>query len=140
MTKNNGKIKDICKEAKEKIEQEDIGDFRKCAVCGKCAGSCSPEIRARMDLAPWKIVYLLTLEDEKIESALASETIQLCVDCSACVSRCPMKINIPKIMELLRTVVIKHKGDFLDIKEISDNILEEMPQMGIIDACKKFSR
>ena len=140
MTQNNGKIKDICKEAKEKIEQENIGDFRKCTVCGKCAGSCSPEIRARMDLAPWKIVYLLTLEDEKIESALASETIQLCVDCSACVSRCPMGINMPKMMEILRTIVKKYSSDILDIKKIPENVLKEMPQMGIIDACKKFTK
>jgi heterodisulfide reductase subunit C len=140
MTQNDGKIRDICKEVKDKIEEEDVGKFRKCTVCGKCAGSCSPEIRAGMDLAPWRIIYLLALKDEDMEQVLESTTIQLCVNCSNCVSRCPMKINMPKIMEILRNVVMKHKGDFLNINEIDKDVLEKMPQIGIIEICKKLNR
>lgn len=131
----------ISKKAVEKIKEKDGGNFLQCLQCGKCAGSCAPEIRKQMDLAPWRLIHLLTLGgEEEMGQVLTSTTIWLCVACSACVSRCPMKINTAKIMEVLRSIVMKYGGDFLDIKKIPEDILEEMPQMGIIDACKKFTK
>ncbi len=132
--------KKMSEKAIEKIEEVDGKNFRSCLMCGKCAASCSPKIREQMDLAPWRLINLLMIgTKEAMEQVLNSKTLWLCISCSACVSRCPMKINMPKIMEALRTIILREGIDLLDMNKISADILNEIPQMGIIAASRKLT-
>ena len=74
---------------------------QKCYQCGKCSAGCP--VADEMDLPPSMVMRLLQTEipvnDEKI---LRSHSIWLCVTCEMCLSRCPMEIDIPSMMDFLR--------------------------------------
>lgn len=56
-----------------------------------------------MDLPPSMVMRLLQTEDaENDDKVLRSHTIWLCLACEMCLSRCPMEIDIPSVMDYLR--------------------------------------
>jgi heterodisulfide reductase subunit C len=63
-----------------------------------------------MDLPPSMILRLLQTEDPiNEEMVLRSHSIWLCVTCEMCLSRCPMEIDIPSMMDFLRQRSIQEK-------------------------------
>jgi heterodisulfide reductase subunit C len=77
-------------------------DVARCYQCGKCSAGCP--LAAEMDLPPSQIMHLLQLREfpEFAEMALRSHTIWLCLTCEICYCRCPMELDIPKVMDALR--------------------------------------
>ena len=57
-----------------------------------------------MDFPPSQIMHLLQLREfpEFADMALRSHTIWLCLTCEICYARCPMELDIPKVMDALR--------------------------------------
>ncbi|MDR1680131.1 MAG: 4Fe-4S dicluster domain-containing protein [Prevotellaceae bacterium] len=73
----------------------------KCYQCGKCSAGCP--VASEMDLPPSLVMRMLqTNRPENDEKLLRSKTIWLCLSCEMCISRCPMSIDIPKVMDFLR--------------------------------------
>jgi heterodisulfide reductase subunit C len=77
-------------------------DVARCYQCGKCSAGCP--LAAEMDFPPSQIMHLLQLREfpEFAELALRSHTIWLCLTCEICYCRCPMELDIPKVMDALR--------------------------------------
>jgi heterodisulfide reductase subunit C len=78
-------------------------DVARCYQCGKCSAGCP--LAADMDFPPSQIMHLLQLAaafPEYAELALRSHTIWLCLTCEICYARCPMELDIPKVMDALR--------------------------------------
>ncbi len=81
---------------------------RKCYQCGKCTAGCP--VANDMDLPPSLVMRLLQTETpENDEKVLRSLSIWLCVTCEMCLSRCPMEIDIPSMMDFLRQKSISEK-------------------------------
>ena len=81
---------------------------QKCYQCGKCTAGCP--VALDMDLPPSMVLRLLQTEDPaNEEKVLRSHSIWLCVTCEMCLSRCPMEIDIPSMMDFLRQRSIKEK-------------------------------
>lgn len=83
------------------IEKNVAVHTQKCYQCGKCTAGCP--VADEMDLPPSMVMRLLqtenTMNDERV---LKSHTIWLCLSCEMCLSRCPMEIDIPSMMDFLR--------------------------------------
>ncbi|MDI6736833.1 MAG: 4Fe-4S dicluster domain-containing protein [bacterium] len=77
----------------------------KCLQCLKCTSGCP--IVSWMDYKPNQINRLIQMGDKK--KVLSSSIIWLCVGCQTCVTRCPMKIDIPLLMDTLRSLAVKEK-------------------------------
>jgi len=78
----------------------------KCYQCGKCTAGCP--VAEDMDYPPSLLLRMLqTGEAEMDNKVLSSLSIWLCLTCEMCVSRCPMEIDIPKMMDFLREKSVK---------------------------------
>lgn len=73
----------------------------KCYQCGKCSAGCP--VADEMDYTPSMVMRMLQTNDPKNdEKLLRSKTIWLCLTCEMCISRCPMSVDIPKVMDFMR--------------------------------------
>lgn len=77
-----------------------------CYQCGKCSAGCP--LAEEMDYTSSMVMRMLQTEDSQIDTELLkSKSIWLCASCEMCLSRCPMQIDIPKVMDYLRQRSIK---------------------------------
>jgi len=92
-------------------------DVLKCYQCGKCSAGCP--LSSEMDYTPSYLMRMLQTGDPVLEDkVLRSFTIWVCLSCEMCYSRCPMSIELPKIMDCLREKSLKEKKSNPKAKEI----------------------
>ena len=103
-----------------------------CYQCGTCAAGC-PFVE-EMDLTPDEVIRYVILDKEEV---LNSKTIWLCSSCFTCAERCPRDINITKIMEALRQIVLRRSIDETDISCISEEEKRRIPQIAFVSLFRK---
>ncbi len=91
----------------------------RCYQCGKCSAGCP--LANDMDYTSSMVMRLLQTEEAANDKdLLQSQSIWLCASCEMCISRCPMSIDIPKVMDFLRQKSLK---EGLANKQASKNII-----------------
>lgn len=76
-------------------------NVNRCYQCGKCSAGCA--VAEEMDYPPSMVMRMLQTNDkENYDSLLNSQSIWLCVSCQNCLTRCPMEIDIPQLMDYMR--------------------------------------
>jgi heterodisulfide reductase subunit C len=105
-----------------------------CNQCGKCSAGC-PVVFA-MDRLPSQVLRLAQLG---LEEALEAETIWICASCQTCLSRCPRGVDLPRVMEALRQIVLRERGDRMRPTDLPDDLLAEAPQLAFIGSLHKFT-
>jgi heterodisulfide reductase subunit C len=91
-----------------------------------------------MEIGPHEAIRytLLGLEEE----VLGVNTFWLCASCLQCTSRCPKGIDIARVMDALRMVVLRKKdrNDHIHVSDFPEGFLEKVPQIAFISGFRKF--
>lgn len=89
--------------------KESIGiNVNRCYQCGKCSAGCA--VNEEMDYPPSVVMRMLQTNDSKdYDAILRSQAIWLCISCENCLTRCPMQIDIPQLMDYLREEAFEKK-------------------------------
>jgi heterodisulfide reductase subunit C len=103
-----------------------------CYQCGTCSSGC-PYIDD-MDLTPDEVIRYVVLDRSEV---LNSKTIWLCSSCFTCAERCPRDINITKIMEALRQIILRKKIDYSYAQKTLKKEREEIPQIAFVSLFRK---
>ena len=121
----------------QKVEEISGQNLFACYQCGNCTAGCP--VSFAMDLGPHQVIRysLLGLEEEVLEC----NTFWMCASCLQCTSRCPKGLDIARIMEAIRLVILRKKErlDFLEVAELSEDFLERVPQIALISGFRKFT-
>jgi len=109
-------------------------DLLACNQCGKCGAGCP--VAGTLDLLPNAVIRLAQLGQEDV---LESQTIWVCAACQTCLSRCPKDVDVPRVMEALRTIAMQRGIQPVDLGTVPDALMAELPQMAVIGGYRKFS-
>jgi heterodisulfide reductase subunit C len=118
-----------------RIEEYSGQDLMACYQCGKCAAGCP--VAFAMDMLPSQVIRYAQLG--LVDQLLDSKTIWLCAACQTCYSRCPKGIDLSRIMEALREIVMYEQGSHIDHGDISPEEMSEWPQQAFIGGFRKYS-
>lgn len=124
----NLKKGDLVKEVEELSGENLFG----CYQCGTCSAGC-PFVDS-MDLTPDEVIRYIILDRKEV---LNSKTIWLCASCYTCAERCPRDINITKIMEALRQIILRKKVDKTRVVDITDEEKKTIPQLAFVCLFRK---
>jgi heterodisulfide reductase subunit C len=109
-----------------------------CFQCGECTSSCP--LSHEMDILPSTMMRFIQLGQTEV---LESKMMWTCSSCFNCSARCPVEIDVAKVIEALRQInlrnVRKGKGDYFNLKEIPKEEIRRLPQMAITANIRKFS-
>jgi heterodisulfide reductase subunit C len=105
-----------------------------CDQCGTCSGSCP--MAEEMDINPSEMMKMSQLG---LGEVLETQAIWLCASCYTCAVRCPRGLDLSKVAEALRQIKLRQSEDHIDIKNLSPEELEALPQIALISACRKFT-
>lgn len=107
-----------------------------CYQCGNCTAGCP--VSFAMEIGPHEAIRytLLGLEEE----VLRVNTFWLCASCLQCTSRCPKGIDIARVMDALRAIVLrkKEREDAIRVAELPEELLERAPQIVFVSGFRKF--
>ena len=110
---------------------------RKCMKCGKCSATCPAY--DEMEYHPHQFVSMI--ENGDIEPLLKSESLYKCLSCMACIERCPRSVEPAKLIEAVRTVVLREQGSVrLRTDDIPAMLDEDLPQQAIVSALRKYAK
>ena len=104
-----------------------------CYQCGDCSAGCPAAFE--MDILPNQVNALLNSGDA--ETVLESKTIWLCVACFQCESRCPHGIDIAKVAEAARQVLLRKDTDRINLWR--DLGRKKLPAVAIVSAGRKYT-
>jgi heterodisulfide reductase subunit C len=105
-----------------------------CDQCGTCSGGCP--VVGEMDITPSQMMKMSQLG---LKDVLDVKTIWVCASCYTCTIRCPRGLDVSKVAEALRQIILRQAVDHINIKEIPKEELEQLPQIALVSACRKFT-
>lgn len=118
-----------------KVKEISGEDLMKCYNCGKCSAGCS--VVDYMDLLPNQVIRLVLYGQE--DELLNSKTVWLCASCFTCTARCPKGVDLSKVMEAVRLVLLRKNIDHVEPDRLSAKELTELPAIALISNFRKFT-
>jgi len=118
----------------EKVEEISGQNAFSCYQCGICSAGCP--MSEEMDLLPNQVIRLMQMG--AFNELSSSSTIWLCASCYTCRARCPRGVDLARLMEAVRLIILrKTKDDYISPEKM---VKEELPQIALISALRKFTR
>ncbi len=118
----------------KKVEELSGETVTLCEQCGTCSASC-PMV-GEMDIMPSQMMRKAQFG---LEEVLNSKAMWLCASCYTCTVRCPRGIDLSKVAEALRQIRLRQAVDYIDIRQLEEDELEELPQIALISSFRKLT-
>jgi len=99
----------------EILSDVDGKTIMRCMSCGICTGSC-PSARVKKEFNPRRILHKVYFGED------IDNEIWYCANCYTCQERCPERIKITDIMNLLKRMYLRDKGYLNFIKAVEENL------------------
>lgn len=117
------------------VEQLSGQNLFACYQCGKCTAGCP--LAFSMDILPHTIIRLMQLG--QLHSVLNSNSPWHCVACLTCSSRCPKGVDLARVMEALRSVLIRSGKAPIQVFRLPAELAAQLPQQAAVSALRKHS-
>lgn len=119
----------------KKVEEISGENFHKCMQCGTCSGGCPMADKA--DIPPRKLMLMTHMGLQ--EDVTKANTVWLCATCNTCTVRCPRGVNLPKVFEAIRLLMLRENKDHVNIADIPKEILQDLPQIALVSCFRKHT-
>lgn len=90
-----------------------------------------------MDLPPRKIVLLTHFG--LAQPVKDSKTVWICASCHKCEALCPRGIDLPKVMEAVRQIMLRDNVDYVELKDIPEDTKLNAPQVAFVSCYRKLT-
>ncbi len=119
----------------KKLEELSGQNVHLCMQCGTCSGSCP--MSENMDFSPRKIMHLAQFGlDEGLEDV---NSCKVCASCHSCTVRCPRGIDIARVMEALRQIILRKNINLVEPSKIPAEKIKELPPIALIGGFRKLT-
>lgn len=118
-----------------KIKELSGENIKACMQCGTCTAACP--MAEEMDFFPRKVMHfsqfgmLSRMED--------INSYWKCASCHSCSVRCPRGIDIAKVMESLRLLVLRTNKNYIEPSRIPKEKLKEYPGIMMVAGFRKLT-
>jgi heterodisulfide reductase subunit C len=119
----------------KKISELSGENVHQCMQCGTCSAVCP--MAESMAMTPRRAMHLLQfgLSEEVLQANIGS----FCASCHTCSVRCPRGIDVAKLFEAIRLLLLRENVDGLKLSEIDEETLKEAPQIALVSVLRKLT-
>ena len=119
----------------ERINELSGENVKICMQCGTCTAACP--MSEGMDFFPRKVMHYSQFG--MIQSMTDINSYWKCASCHSCSVRCPRGIDIAKVMEALRLLVLRTNQNFIEPSQIPKEKLKEYPGIMLVAGFRKLT-
>ena len=129
---------DFSSEFQKRLKELSGQDLFACYQCGKCTAGCPSA--AAMDQPPHVVMRLAWMGRKDELRKLNS--YWLCAACLTCDLRCPKGIDISRVMEALRAIILhdRDQPDAVSPESLPDDLLKRIPQQALVAGLRKYTK
>ena len=118
-----------------KVEEISGQNLGLCFQCGTCSAACPNA--GDVDILPRQLMRRAQLGLE--EDIINSKIPWVCASCLSCTARCPRGIDLARVMEAIRLLKLRENTDYVNLSEIPEETIEELPQIALISSFRKHT-
>ncbi len=119
----------------ERINELSGENVKICMQCGTCTAACP--MSDEMDFFPRKVMHYSQFG--MIQSMTDINSYWKCASCHSCSVRCPRGIDIAKVMEALRLLVLRTNQNFIEPSQIPKEKVKEYPGIMLVAGFRKLT-
>ena len=119
----------------ERINELSGENVKVCMQCGTCTAACP--MSDEMDFFPRKVMHYSQFG--LLESMDNINSYWKCASCHSCSVRCPRGIDIARVMEALRLMLLRTNKNYVDPSQISKEKLMEYPGIMMVAGFRKLT-
>jgi heterodisulfide reductase subunit C len=98
----------------------------------------SDQVITRCDqcITPSQMMRMVQLGQSEV---LKTKALWFCASCFTCTVRCPRGLDLSRVAEALRQIVLRQAVDHIKISEIPRDELVSLPQIALVAGMRKFT-